>query len=252
MKIGAQLYTIREYMQTVEGVKESFQKIADIGYQTVQVSGIGPIQPEVLRDIANENGLEIVITHINPERVLHETERVIAEHKIFGCKRIGIGSMPERYMTGLDGYRKFIQEFSVAAKKIAKNGMQFYYHNHDFEFTRLDNVIPFDFMVQETKTGEWFFLPDTYWIQYAGRCPAKQIEALKGRTEVVHIKDMAVRDRKQVMAPIFEGNLNFEEIFEACEKADVQYLMVEQDDCYGKNPFDELKLSFENLKKAGL
>ncbi|WMJ23260.1 sugar phosphate isomerase/epimerase [Paludicola sp. MB14-C6] len=251
MKIGAQLYTIRDYIQTVDDVSKSFKKIADIGYQAVQVSGIGPIKPEELRDIAKENGLEIVITHINPERVLNETEQVIVEHKIFGCNRIGIGSLPDRYKTDLNGYRQFVKDFSVAAKKMAEHGMKFYYHNHEFEFLHFEGTTPYDMMIQETNPDEWAFLPDTYWIQYAGRCPAKQIEQLKGRTEVIHIKDMAIRDRKQVMAPIFEGNLCFDEIFEACEKAGVVYAMVEQDDCYGKDPFDELKISFDNLKKAG-
>ena len=47
MQIGAQMYTTRESCKTLEGFAETLRRIADIGYQTVQVSGTCPFQSGV-------------------------------------------------------------------------------------------------------------------------------------------------------------------------------------------------------------
>lgn len=251
MKIGAQLYTVRNFIQTPEGVAETFRKIADIGYKYVQVSAIGPIAAERLGEIAKENGLEIVITHTSPDRILNETAQVIAEHRQFGCSNIGIGYMPEQYHGKLEGYRQFIKDFDRAAHEIADAGMQLYYHNHNFEFGKENGVTFFDFMVSETDPKAWAFLLDTYWVQMGGRTPAVQLEALAGRTKIVHLKDLAIVGEEQRMAPVLEGNLDFASFFTVCDKIGVEYAMVEQDLCYELDPFAALAKSYENLKKAG-
>lgn len=251
MQIGAQLYTVREFTQTPEDIAQTLKKIADIGYKTIQVSAFGPIEPERLDEIAKTNGLSIIVTHTNPDRILNDTKNVINEHKIFNCPHIGIGGMPDRYRTeGISGYRQFIKEYNEAAKALNAEGLKLHYHNHGFEFEHHDGLVPYDVLIAETDPSLWGFILDTYWIQFAGRTPAKQIEAMAGRIDVCHFKDMQISGYSQLMAPVLEGNLDFEAIFAACKKADIKYAMVEQDNCNGENPFDMLKLSFDNLKKA--
>ncbi|MCL2089075.1 MAG: sugar phosphate isomerase/epimerase [Oscillospiraceae bacterium] len=249
MKITAQAYTIRDFCKTPEDIAVSFKKLADIGYRYVQASGMGAIEPIRLKEIADQTGLEVVITHTSPDRILEDTMGVINDHRIFGCNHIGIGSLPGKYQTGAEGYRQFTADFNPAAKILADNGMMFHYHNHHFEYEKDGGEVLFDILVNETNPKHWGFIIDTYWVQFAGRCPAKQIEALKDRVVVCHVKDMAIVNRGQKMAPVYEGNLNFDEILESCAKANVQYLAVEQDDCNGKDPFECLKISYDNLKK---
>ena len=117
MLLGAQSYTIRTYCQNEQDFRESMRRIADIGYTTVQLSGIGPIEPTILRDICDEAGLKIVLTHTNPDRVLNDTENVIREHDILGCKYIGIGSMPKGYRSA-EGIHGFEKDFTLPAKRL--------------------------------------------------------------------------------------------------------------------------------------
>ena len=88
------------------------------------------------------------------------------------------------------------------------------------------------------------------------RCPkkgiAKQIEMLKGRIDVCHLKDMRIVGEERRTAAVMDGNLAWDEILAACESAGVEYAMIEQDDTYGINPFDELKLSHDNLQTLGV
>ena len=129
--IGAQTYTLRTFMQNERDIRRSLKKVADIGYKTVQISGIGPIDPHMLRDICDENGLKIVLTH-NPEnRILNDTDALIKEHDILGCDYIGIGGMPERYRsTAPEWVENFAVDFEVAAKKMRDAGKLLMYHNH--------------------------------------------------------------------------------------------------------------------------
>ena len=89
---------------------------------------------------------------------------------------------------------------------------------------------------------------DTYWAQTAGADPAQWIEKLKGRVPCIHLKDHSF-DRK--MAVVGEGNINFDRVFEKAEAAGTKYMLVEQDDCNGENPFDCLRRSYEFLKSRG-
>ncbi|MDF2566635.1 MAG: Xylose isomerase domain protein barrel [Oscillospiraceae bacterium] len=93
---------------------------------------------------------------------------------------------------------------------------------------------------------------DTYWVQAAGGDPAKWIKKLSGRLECVHLKDMAYIDKQRRFAPVYEGNMNFDAIIQACAEAKTEYLLVEQDDCYGQDLFECLRVSYENLKSKGL
>ena len=49
------------------------------------------------------------------------------------------------------------------------------------------------------------------------------------------------------MAPVAEGNLEFDAILEAAKRCGVKHLLVEQDICQG-SPFDCLERSFKNLQ----
>ena len=98
MKTGAQLYTVRAYTQNEKDFACTMKRIAEIGYKTVQLSAIGKdIPPARIREICDGEGLEIVLTHSDVNRILYDTEKLIAEHEILGCPYIGIGSMPEKY-----------------------------------------------------------------------------------------------------------------------------------------------------------
>ena len=248
MKIGAQLYTVREHTQTAKDLAATIKKIADIGYEYVQVSGIGPIPAQEVADICKAHNVSITITHTDSARIKDETDAVIAEHRILGAEYIGIGSLPGKYERSAKGIKRFIADFAPAAKKICANGMTLMYHNHAYEFAKIDDKLMLDCLADDFL--EIGFTLDTYWVQAGGADPSAWIKKLSGRVDVIHLKDMAWADDKQLMAEVMEGNLNWESIFSACREAGVKYAMVEQDTCYGADPFECLKTSFLNIKGA--
>ncbi|MCL2204597.1 MAG: sugar phosphate isomerase/epimerase [Defluviitaleaceae bacterium] len=246
MKIGAQLYTVRDFTQTVQDFTQTIKKVADIGYKYVQISGVGPIPAQEIGNICDAHDLDIIITHTPPGRILDDIATVIEEHHMMGAKYIGIGSMPGEYERTMAGVQRFIDDFAPIAEEIAKEGLTFMYHNHAFEFEKVGNKRILEHLM--AGLPEAGFTLDTYWVQYAGAGPAAWIRKLKGRVPVIHLKDMAIVEEKQRMCEVMEGNLPWPMIFASCIEAGVEYGMVEQDDCYGVDPFESLKISYDHLK----
>lgn len=247
MTLAAQLYTLREHLKTPEDIKKSLKRVKQMGYNAVQVSGVGPISPESLKGITDELGLRICATHISYDRLKQDLDSVLREHKMWNCHYVGLGSMPEKFRENKDGYLAFIKELNEIAKRIHNEGFQFVYHNHNFEFEKFDGITGYELLLNNTDTEAFGFEMDTYWVQAGGGNPVEWINRLEGRMEVVHFKDMTVKGYTSLFAEIGEGNLNWPAIIDACRKTGVKWYAVEQDICR-RDPFDSLKISFEYLK----
>ena len=133
--IAAQMYTVRDFTKTISDIAESVKKVKAIGYDAMQVSGFGPIDPAELKQIADDNGIEICATHIGFDRMRDDTQAVIDEHLLWNCKYPAIGSLPPSYREdGEAGYIRFAKDASEVGRKLADAGLTFAYHNHNFEF----------------------------------------------------------------------------------------------------------------------
>jgi len=247
-KLGAQLYTVREFCKTPEDIRKTFHKVRDIGYKCVQCSGIGLIDPHELNEISMETSLPVVCTHIPYPRLVNELDKVIEEHKIYGCDYIGLGSMPPEYREDADSVRQFIKEFNKIGDKVSAAGLRLGYHNHSFEFIKLGGKRFFDMLIEETDPKKISFIIDTYWVQHGGGDVCDWLYGLKDRVFMLHLKDMGRNEEGPFITEVLEGNMNFEGIVKAAEEIGVEYYLVEQDTCPG-DPFDSLKISFDNLRR---
>ena len=248
MCLGAQLYTIRDYMKNVEDYKMAMKHIAEIGYKTVQMSGFNTeaITPAVIREVADENNLKVVLTHTDPKRILNETDKVIEEHELFHCDAIGIGG----FFFGehsYDGFMKLCEDFAPAIEKIKKAGKVFLYHNHRFEFERWNGKNGLELVMENTDPDGCKLTFDAYWAVAAGADPAAFIRQYGSRIFCTHFKDMAVKDDKVVMTELLTGNMNYDAIIDACRQAGIRDLFVEQDNVY-MDALDSMKISHDNMK----
>lgn len=250
MKLAAQLYTIRDFAKTPEDIYASLKKVKQIGYNAVQLSGLGPIEPAQLKEYLTDLELDACVTHSPFSRIIEDTAALIAEHKLWNCNYIGVGSLPEQYRS-LEGYREFVKLIRPAAQAIKDAGLKFVYHNHDFEFEPLEGKNLMERMAEDFTPDIYGFLVDTFWVQAGGASPAAFIEKYADFIEVVHLKDMTILGRQRAMAEVGHGNMDWDGIGKACQKAGVLYAAVEQDTCQ-RDPFESLGMSLAYLKQTGM
>ncbi len=255
MQIGAQLYTVHEHTKTLEDFASTLKKVADIGYKSVQVSGTCAYEPEWLRDELAKNDLKCVITHINPARIVNETEEVVRQHAIFGCKHIGIGGMPNDMRGSLEGYQEFKKIYLPAALKMRDLGAKLMYHNHWFEFDKLDGKDVIERILEDFPEDSIDFTLDLGWAAFAGKDVLELIKMLDGRLSRIHLKDFADKpedgsiDTVAYLRPIYEGKLPYDDYINALSKTNCEYMLVEQDYSYDECAFDCLRRSYENVTK---
>ena len=249
-RIAAQLYTLRDFTKTPADIAHTMRKVREIGYEAVQLSALGPIDPVELKSIVDTEGLTICSTHISFDRMRDDPEGVISDHLLWECKHTAIGSMPGDYRNA-EGFHRFAREASAVAETLTEGGLTFSYHNHSFEFEKFDDKIGLEVLRTESDPRYFNLEIDTYWVQHGGGDPADWILKCKARIPLLHLKDMANQGGQQLMAEVGEGNLNWPAILDAAREAEVEWYLVEQDTCR-RDPFESLAISFQNLKAMGI
>ena len=246
MIIGAQFYTLRNFCKTLDDFSETLKKVADIGYTSVQISGTCAYEPEWLRDQLKANGLKCAVTHIPGDKLKADPVKVAHDHDIFDCDYVGLGYY--NFAAEDANTEKFTEEYLPVAKAIHSAGKYFMYHNHDAEFKWENGKTILANLAEKFSPELMGFTLDTFWVQAGGGDPAAWIDELSGRVPCIHLKDYSY-GRK--MAVIGEGNINFDRVFKSAEKAGTKYMLVEQDECYGEDPFDCLARSYKYLSSLG-
>jgi sugar phosphate isomerase/epimerase len=253
-RLAAQLYTVRDFTATAEGFADVLRMCHAIGYEGVQLSAVGCMNGDEAdvdalraRDMLDENGLVCCATHRPWSRLVQNTDEEIAFHHRLGCDYVAIGGIWE-YGQEPAAYRRFLQDARPVIERLREAGIRFGYHNHSHEFIRdPETGRPcYDILIEEGGP-ELMLEVDTYWVAHAGGDPAAILRRCAGRVPVIHVKDMEVVSKDgPVMAPVGEGNLNWDAILAAAAEAGVEWHCVEQDVCR-RNPFDCLNSSFEFL-----
>ncbi len=247
-----QLYTVRDFCKTLPDLTMSLKKIKAIGYTTVQISSLGPMDPKVVAKTVEDAGLTVSATHCNWQEFLEDLDGLVERHRLWKCRHAAVGTLPGVYYS-LEGLKRFVDELAPVAQKLAAAGMDFSYHNHHKELMRFGEKTWLNLLYEQASPDQLKAEIDTYWIQAGGGDPALWVRKMSGRQPLLHLKDMSVSPQKEVrFAPVGEGNLNWPAILEAARQGGVEYYLVEQDSTYEADPFECLATSYRNLVKMGL
>ena len=244
-QLAVQLYTLRDYLKTPGAVDRAFAKIREIGYEAVQISGVAAPLAAV-KKAADNNGLVICATHAATPDLLGNRAKVADELAMLGCKHTAFSCVSDFQIIDRGAVLEFAGEMEKAAQELNQHGLTFSYHNHNMEFGKIDGEYILDLIY--ANAPHLLAEIDTYWVQYGGCDPAEWIEKYAGRQILFHLKDFRPLFFTATTAPVGTGNLKWQKIIPAAEKAGAQWFIVEQDSC-AKNPFDSLKDSYDYLMK---
>lgn len=222
-------------------------RLAQIGYREVEFAGYFGRSPEQTRALLAQNGLTAPSTHVGIDQ-LANWDRALDDALARGHSYVTIPWLPENMRGSADGWRRMAEQFNRAAGQAKARGLMFAYHNHDFEFTRVDGVVPFDLLLAETDPALVQFEMDIYWVTRAGGDPLDYIRRHPTRFSMLHIKDSAGPPDHR-MVSVGDGTIDFAAILrlDASQRGAVRHTFVEHDN--PADPFAFAQRSFDHLSR---
>jgi sugar phosphate isomerase/epimerase len=259
--IGLQLYTVRDAMGT--DPLGTLQKVAKIGYNSVENAtytgsekfyGMDAV---TYKKVLTDNGLVANSGHyrLGEEQekgadvqgtILHDWQKAVDDASTVGLKYMVCAYLSTYERGDLDHYKKLADMFNKAGETCKKSGIQFCYHNHDFEFQVQNGIFPYDIILEKTDKNNVKMEVDLYWIKKAGQDPLALFQKHPGRFPLWHVKDMS-KEADQSFAAVGTGIIDFKTIFQHKDQAGMKYFFVEQDKCPG-SPFDSITQSYKFIR----
>jgi sugar phosphate isomerase/epimerase len=258
--IALQLYTIRDAMS--KDVPGSLKKVSDTGYKYVELADYKDrkfygMLPADFKKLVNDLGMEVLSSHasVSPTGISDDEAKKIAEdHASVGAKYCIQPWIDEADRKSIAGFQKMVAEWNKIGKIMKETGIQYGYHNHNFEFATVEGKVPyFDVFLAEIDKDLLTMELDLFWTTKAGINPVDLFKKYPGRFQLFHMKDMYTKEapfyktETSDFAPVGEGVINFREILAAKNTAGLKYMIVEQDSSKDGLQFDHIKTSITNL-----
>jgi sugar phosphate isomerase/epimerase len=244
-KIGLQLYTVRRELE--KDFAGTLEKVATLGFLEVEFAGYFNHAPREVKTILARNQLSAPSAHISTADLRGNLQVATEAAQTIGHQYLVCAYLPAEERRSLDDYKRLVDLLNGAGERLNKAGIQFGYHNHDFEFAPTEGKIPYDVILAGTDPRLVKMELDLYWIIKAGQDPLKYFSAYPGRFPLVHVKDMDGTP-KHFFTEVGQGTIDFRRILAAAQKAGVKHYFVEQDETPA-SPFSSIKLSIDYLKQ---
>lgn len=243
--IALQSYTIRD--EIAKDFLGAFTRTAEIGFQGVEI-GAPPegITISEMKEHFQQIGLQVIGCHAGLEQLTNGIDGLLEYLQELGGSYVVLS----RRFRSKEGVLQSAQLFNRIGENCRKQGVQFLYHNHDWEFVRFEGRYALDLLLEATDPELVQMELDTYWVKKGGEDPVEYLRKLKNRCPLLHIKDMEPGE-DQFFAEVGEGILNFHDIVKAATEVGVKWLVVEQDHCR-RPAFDCIETSYSNLKTMGV
>jgi sugar phosphate isomerase/epimerase len=272
--VALQLYTVREAM--AEDFFGTLAKVKDMGYDHVEF--IDDFYGHTAREVRAELDrlhLKAVSSHVPFGTLVGQTQDTIDKYKLLGCEFLAVPWLDEPRRPGAPAWPEVVGQIGAVGKACRDAGMTLLYHNHDFEFVKIDGEYALDLLYAAIPADALQMELDTCWAQVAGVDPAAYLLKYAGRSPVVHLKDFVTQGKekpKRLYAligaegergdevsdgggfdfrPVGYGMLNVPAVLEASMQAGARYFVVEQDRSTGRLPLEAAKLSRGYLKSLG-
>lgn len=257
--VGLQLYTIRDAMDA--DVPGSLKKVSDLGYKYLELASYSDAKfygyaPAEFRKMAEDLGMEVLSSHTQVEAagITLDNAKIMADaHAELGAKYC-VQPWVEEVDRNIESYKLMIGDWNEVGRIMKNVGIQFGYHNHNFEFMEIEGMIPYyDIFMPEMDADLITMEIDLFWVSKAGQDPVEMFNKYPGRFKLFHLKDMHTNEApffdvtKDDIAAVGAGVIDFKRILAAKEVAGMEHLFVEDDNQGNGKPFEALETSISNI-----
>jgi sugar phosphate isomerase/epimerase len=238
LPIGLQLYTVRDILEGSQ-LGETCEKLAQFGYTHAEVGPFSGHTTEQVTKAARDAGMTVIGSHEGGLR--GEDGKDVAKMLADLGIKYGLQPATSPNTRNLEGYKAT----AAALSKIDVPGVTIGYHNHDWEFQKVDgDTTGYDLLFDGNALVAEM---DTCWVEVAGYSAVEQMQKLSGRVPLLHIKDCGDYDKK-TLCELGDGKVPVQEIVAAADGVGVECLIVEQDNNWmNDDPLASAKKSYEYL-----
>lgn len=252
-RVGVQLYTVRDAMQ--KDFDGTLAKVAAIGYKEVEFAGYFNKPPQQIKEILSRNNLTSPSAHIDYASLTGDAwSKAIDVAKTIGHDYLINAWVDEAVRKEPGSWKRIAETYNRAGEISQKAGIQFAYHNHNFEFEPVDGKLPYDFLLETCDPKLVQMEMDLCWITSAGKDPVDYFRRYSGRFPLVHVKGLSKKPAQGAATPIAQvlpditdvGHndiIDWKRIFAHSKEAGIKHYFVEHD--VPKDPFESLKASYD-------
>ena len=255
-RIGLQLYTVRDLMKA--DMPATLARVAAIGYKEVEFAGYFNYTPPQVRAALAKHGLTAPSAHIDYASLAPDKlPAAIDAAKTIGHTFLVNPWLDEAMRKEPDIWQKISDTYNRAGEMTHKSGIQFAYHNHNFEFVPVNGTLPYDLLLERCDANLVKMEMDLCWITAAGHDPLEYFRKYPGRFPMVHVKGLAripatgaatpINDVLPDVVDVGRGDvIDWKRLFAQSSQAGIKHYFVEHD--IPKAPFASLKNSYDYLK----
>lgn len=226
--IGVQLYTVRDRMQ--RDVAATLESVAEIGYAEVETAGLFDLSPEQFRAAMDRVGLVSPAAHVPIQALRQQLDATLAAAETMGQHWVIVPWIDPSERT-LEGYQGVAAELNRYGETARERGLRLGYHNHEFEFERVDGErTGLDVLLEETDPAVVDIELDLFWCVKGGHDPVALFQRHPGRFALCHVKDMADIGGAEEQTEVGDGEIDFAGIFAHAEHAGLRHFFVEHDE----------------------
>jgi sugar phosphate isomerase/epimerase len=234
--VGLQLYSLRGEFAS-QGVPKTLQTVEGYGVRLVETAGTYNLSPERFTEMLKEHKLKAISGHFSFDKYRDDPESIAKEAKALGLKFAGCAWISHQGDFDEAEALEAARVFNHAGEVLAKEGIQFFYHCHGYEFQPYKDGTLFDLLAEKTDKKNVAFEMDVYWVVHPGQDPVKWFEKLGSRWQLVHLKDKRKgipgdltggSDVKNDVT-IGTGQMDWSAILAAAQKAGVKYYFIEDE-----------------------
>ena len=252
--IGLQLYTLRDQLE--KDVVGTIQQVAKIGYKDVEIYSLYAKSAAEIGKILNDNGITASSGHYLLADVKANWDKHLEDAKNLRLKYMVNAILQPEERKSFDDYKRLADLFNKVGETTKKAGIQFCYHNHNFEFTKYGDTTAYEYLLKTLDSKLVKFEMDCFWVTHAGEDPVAYFNKYPGRFPLLHIKDMKdtpaptheLDAKLGLFAPVGQGTIDWKRIFAAARQGGMQHYYVEQDYCE-QPPVQAVKMSYDYLSK---
>ncbi len=257
--VGLQLYTIRDAMNT--DTPGSLKKVSDMGYKYVEPASYANgkfygYSPTEFRKVVEDLDMRIISSHAAVNltgNAIEDAKKMADDHAALDVKYCVQPWIAESDRS-IETYKKMIGNWNEVGKIMKSVGIQYGYHNHNFEFAPSAGLVPYyDIFMKEMDADLITMELDIYWAIKAGQDPIEMFNKYPGRFQLAHFKDMTEKSEPSYggvnndMAPVGSGLIDYKQIYAARKTAGMKYFFVEDDSQGNGKPFEGINTSIKNL-----